>query len=125
MEKCTKCGHEYLRDYDVCTALGVHSHITGTAADTVCCVLQYDYALSKDGSVMTPSAVASSRTPSSILGRIFQKVSRVILYLIGAYSHDADTLETSFDHASKADLCMAMGSSLTVTPAANIPEVCV
>ena len=30
----------------------------------------------------------------------------------------------SFDHGGKADLCLAMGSSLTVTPAANIPEVC-
>lgn len=29
----------------------------------------------------------------------------------------------SFDHGGKADLCLAMGSSLTVTPAANIPEV--
>ena len=35
----------------------------------------------------------------------------------------ADTLETSFEHARQADLCLAMGSSLTVTPAADIPEV--
>lgn len=34
-----------------------------------------------------------------------------------------DTLETSFDHAAKADLCLAMGSSLTVTPAADIPRI--
>ncbi len=33
------------------------------------------------------------------------------------------TLEDSFDHSEKADICLAMGSSLTVTPAANIPEV--
>ncbi|XP_064404500.1 NAD-dependent protein deacylase sirtuin-6-like [Halichondria panicea] len=32
------------------------------------------------------------------------------------------TLEDSFDHSEKADICLAMGSSLTVTPAANIPE---
>ena len=32
-------------------------------------------------------------------------------------------LQTSFDHAEKADLCLAMGSSLTVTPAAEIPQV--
>lgn len=31
-------------------------------------------------------------------------------------------LEDSFEHAKKADLCLAMGSSLRVTPAANIPE---
>ena len=33
------------------------------------------------------------------------------------------TLDTSFEHAEKADLCLAMGSSLTVTPAADVPEV--
>ena len=32
-------------------------------------------------------------------------------------------LNDSFDHAKKADLCLAMGSSLRVTPAANIPEL--
>lgn len=31
-------------------------------------------------------------------------------------------LNDSFDEAEKADLCLAMGSSLRVTPAANIPE---
>ena len=35
-----------------------------------------------------------------------------------------DVLDASFEHAQKADLCLAMGSSLTVTPAADIPEVC-
>ena len=38
-------------------------------------------------------------------------------------SLDLDTLEAGFEHARKADLCLAMGSSLTVTPAADIPEV--
>lgn len=32
-------------------------------------------------------------------------------------------LDESFDHAKDADLCLAMGSSLRVTPAANIPEL--
>lgn len=32
-------------------------------------------------------------------------------------------LDDSFEHAKKADLCLAMGSSLRVTPAANIPEM--
>jgi NAD-dependent SIR2 family protein deacetylase len=31
-------------------------------------------------------------------------------------------LETSFDHAKRADLCLVLGSSLRVTPAADIPE---
>jgi len=31
-------------------------------------------------------------------------------------------LNRSFEEAYKADLCLAMGSSLTVTPAADIPK---
>ena len=37
--------------------------------------------------------------------------------------HNAAVLDKSFEHAERADLCLAMGSSLTVTPAADIPEV--
>ncbi|CAF4352135.1 unnamed protein product, partial [Rotaria sp. Silwood2] len=33
-----------------------------------------------------------------------------------------DALGKTFDHAEQADLCLALGSSLTVTLAANIPE---
>ena len=40
------------------------------------------------------------------------------------YLHVAAVLDKSFEHAEKADVCLAMGSSLTVTPAADIPEVC-
>lgn len=32
-------------------------------------------------------------------------------------------LERSFEEAGRADLCLAMGSSLTVTPAADIPKL--
>ncbi len=31
-------------------------------------------------------------------------------------------INRSFEEAYKADLCLAMGSSLTVTPAANVPK---
>jgi len=31
-------------------------------------------------------------------------------------------LETSFDHAERADVCLVLGSSLRVTPAADIPQ---
>ncbi len=31
-------------------------------------------------------------------------------------------LHRSFEEAAKADVCLAMGSSLTVTPAADIPK---
>ena len=34
-----------------------------------------------------------------------------------------DELEKATDEGDRADLCLAMGSSLTVTPAADIPEV--
>lgn len=34
-----------------------------------------------------------------------------------------DELESSFKHAEMADLCLSCGSSLTVTPAADIPQV--
>ena len=41
-----------------------------------------------------------------------------------AHTHTCtETLDTSFKHAYKADLCVALGSSLTVTPAAQIPAV--
>ncbi|CAF3651635.1 unnamed protein product [Rotaria sp. Silwood1] len=33
-----------------------------------------------------------------------------------------DALDKAFDHAEQADLCLVLGSSLTVTPAADIPE---
>lgn len=32
-------------------------------------------------------------------------------------------LDLSFGHADAADLCLVLGSSLRVTPAADIPEV--
>jgi NAD-dependent SIR2 family protein deacetylase len=86
VEKCTKCGHEYLRDFCVLTGLGL-LHYTGQHCD--------------DGSCR---------------GRL---VDTVINF---GESLPQDTVKASFDHAEKADLCMAMGSSLTVTPAANIPE---
>ena len=31
-------------------------------------------------------------------------------------------INDGFEHSAKADLCIAMGSSLRVTPAANMPE---
>ena len=33
-----------------------------------------------------------------------------------------DTLDASFDQARKAELCLAMGSSFTITPAADVPK---
>lgn len=33
-----------------------------------------------------------------------------------------DALQLAFDHANKADLCLVLGSSLTVSPANEVPE---
>jgi NAD-dependent SIR2 family protein deacetylase len=87
VEKCTKCGHEYLRDFGVRTSQRVHSHLTGRQCDDPKC----------RGKLKDTIINFGENLPE-------------------------DTLETSFDHGSKADLCMALGSSLTVTPAADIPE---
>ena len=35
----------------------------------------------------------------------------------------SDALQGSFEHAGLADLCIVFGSSLTVTPAADVPQV--
>ena len=60
--------------------------------------------------------------------RIFLKVRKEgkgQYHLTRSFSSLPETLDRSFKHAEEADLCLAMGSSLTVTPAADIPEVCV
>ncbi|RMJ16569.1 hypothetical protein CDV36_003720 [Fusarium kuroshium] len=36
----------------------------------------------------------------------------------------ADAFQLATDHAEKADLCLVLGSSLTVTPASGIPQIC-
>jgi NAD-dependent SIR2 family protein deacetylase len=87
VEKCTKCGHEYLRDFIVLTGLGL-LHYTGRHCDDPEC-----------------------------RGRLIDSIINF------GESLPEEILRKSFDHAHTADLCVAMGSSLTVTPAANIPEV--
>ncbi|CAI8032230.1 NAD-dependent protein deacetylase SRT1 [Geodia barretti] len=88
VEKCTKCGHEYLRDFRVRTSKKVHSHFTGRLCDNPSC---------------------RGKLKDTIIN----------------FGEDLpeDTLETSYGHGRKADLCLVMGSSLTVTPACDIPEV--
>ncbi|EEU35574.1 uncharacterized protein NECHADRAFT_106479 [Fusarium vanettenii 77-13-4] len=36
----------------------------------------------------------------------------------------AEAFQLATDHAEKADLCLVLGSSLTVTPASGIPQIC-
>lgn len=87
VERCNKCGREYLRDYRVRVAPGVHDHFTGKRCDDPSC----------GGYLMDTIINFGESLPTK-------------------------TLETSFDHAQKAELCLAMGSSLTVTPAAEVPQ---
>ena len=47
----------------------------------------------------------------------------VCVNICACMCYNIGTLEQSFEHGQQADLCLAMGSSLTVTPAADIPEV--
>ena len=39
VEKCTKCGREYLRDFRVRTSKRVHSHMTGNHIGVQSCLL--------------------------------------------------------------------------------------
>lgn len=86
MEKCKKCGHEYLRDFK-CSRSKM-KHLTGRNCDD-------------------PKCGGKLRDTIINFGE----------------SLPEDALQGSFDHAAKADLCIVFGSSLTVTPAAEIPEV--
>ena len=87
LEKCKRCGKEYMRDFRVRNAQKVHSHETGRKCDNPEC-----------------------------RGDL---VDTIINF--GENLND-QILTTSFHNGEIADVCLAMGSSLRVTPAANIPE---
>lgn len=49
---------------------------------------------------------------------------RLLEYTIDFGQHLPEVpLEKAFDHGGKADLCIALGSSLTVSPAADVPQM--
>jgi NAD-dependent SIR2 family protein deacetylase len=87
VEKCTKCGMEYLRDFRVREAQNVHDHKTSRFCDNPKC----------KGQLIDSIINFGDNLPKR-------------------------ELEEGFAHGKKADVCLAMGSSLRVTPAANMPE---
>lgn len=87
LEKCKRCGKEYMRDFRVRTAQKVHDHDTGRKCDNPECKGDLKDTIINFGENL-----------------------------------DDHILETSFHNGEIADVCLAMGSSLRVTPAANIPE---
>lgn len=86
LERCAKCGHEYLRDFRC--SVGLRNHLTGRKCDDVRC-----------GGNLKDTIIHFGETLP------------------------VDELESSFKHAEMADLCLSCGSSLTVTPAADIPQL--
>ncbi|XP_031565139.1 uncharacterized protein LOC116300405 [Actinia tenebrosa] len=87
LEKCTKCGAKYLRDFRTRNAQGVHKHRTGRFCDNFMC-----------------------------RGHLVDSIIN--------FGEDLpeDDLDRAFDEAGKSDLCIVLGSSLRVTPAADVPE---
>ena len=145
MEKCRRCKREYLRDYGV---VGLYNHFTGTSATpprviVIVCVCSCSAVNKCDdpscrGKLLDTIINFGESLPEGKRCSTFWSTVNIFSHLFlpfpppppHTHTHThappplhTDTLQTSFDHAEKADLCVVMGSSLTVTPAANIPEV--
>jgi NAD-dependent SIR2 family protein deacetylase len=83
LEKCRKCGKEYLRDFEIgCT----HDHITGRRCTVPGC----------NGKLYDTIINFGENLPKR-------------------------EIKEGFDNSLKADVVLAMGSSLRVTPAADMP----
>lgn len=87
LEKCKKCGKEYMRDYRTRTAKDVHDHKTGRKCTVQGCT-----------------------------GELYDSIIN-----FGENLPERE-LKEGFDNGKIADVCLAMGSSLRVTPAADMPE---
>lgn len=85
LERCASCSKEYLRDFRVRTANGVHEHQTGRKC--------------------------------GVCGGVLQDT----IINFGESLPQMPLLQAEVN-AEEADLCLAMGSSLTVTPAADFPK---
>eukprot|EP01022_Parablepharisma_sp_SALTPOND_P033933 TRINITY_DN8_c1_g1_i1.p4 TRINITY_DN8_c1_g1~~TRINITY_DN8_c1_g1_i1.p4 ORF type:complete len:242 (+),score=15.20 TRINITY_DN8_c1_g1_i1:3760-4485(+) len=86
LEKCKKCGKEYMRDYRVRTAKSVHDHKTGRKCTVPGCT-----------------------------GDLYDTIIN-----FGENLPERE-LNEGFKQSKLADLCLSMGSSLRVTPAADMP----
>ena len=86
LESCSKCGVQYLRDFETREAFGVFSHETTRRCDDPNC-------------------------------------RNVLLDSIVNFGEQLPEREirAAYEHAGKADVCVVLGSSLTVSPAADIP----
>jgi NAD-dependent SIR2 family protein deacetylase len=87
LEKCAKCGKEYLRDFKVRNAKKVHDHFTGRKCDDPGC---------------------RGKLKDSIIN-------------FGEQLPEKE-LDAGFENAETADVCLVLGSSLRVTPAADMPK---
>ena len=86
VEKCAKCGKEYMRDYRVRTAQKVFEHKTGRKCTVASC----------KGDLCDSIINFGENLPKR-------------------------EIKAGFENGAQADLCIAMGSSLRVTPAADMP----
>ena len=86
MEKCLKCGLEYMRDFRTRTARAVHNHLTGRRCDNPKC-----------GGPLVDSIINFNEDLPE------------------------EELQKGFENGKLADLCIVLGSSLRVYPAADIP----
>ena len=87
LEKCRRCGKEYMRDFRTRNNKKVHEHATGRRCDDPDC----------------------------------QGELRDTIINFGEHL-DEDVINRGFAQGEASDLCLAMGSSLRVTPAADIPK---
>lgn len=87
VERCKKCGMEYMRDYGVRNNPDVHMHETGNYCDNPAC-----------GGVLVDTIINFGE------------------------NLDESVLQKCSEDAGRSDLCLAMGSSLRVNPAALFPK---
>jgi NAD-dependent SIR2 family protein deacetylase len=87
LERCKRCGKEYMRDHRVRTAQKVHDHLTGRKCDDPACRGELADTIINFGENL-----------------------------------DDRIINAAFENAARSDLCLAMGSSLRVTPAADVPK---
>jgi len=87
LEKCNKCGKEYLRDYRCRNTKKVKAHLTGRLCSVPGCEGKLKDTIINFGENLPPKH-----------------------------------LQAGENQSKQADLCLAMGSSLRVFPAADLPE---
>ncbi|CDW73522.1 transcriptional sir2 family protein [Stylonychia lemnae] len=97
VEICTKCEREFLRDYRVRNAQQVHDHKTGRKCDDPTC----------RGDLI-----------DTIINFKEVNFTHVLNHTQNLREKD---LDLGFGHSAEADLHLVMGSSLRVTPAADMP----